>query len=115
MIQDNYEENVVERESVLKKVHSSLNSTRGRRCILSLYGESGMGKSYVCRSIFYNRIVDSKNRTALLDFNQIENNNIPGILENIIIGLDPNFGYFLETRDQLTKYFVQKIQVNRKF
>jgi len=108
MIQDNYEENVVERESVLKKVHSSLNSTRGRRCILSLYGESGMGKSYVCRSIFYNRIVDSKNRTALLDFNQIENNNIPGILENIIIGLDPNFGYFLETRDQLTKYFCTK-------
>lgn len=102
-VQEDYE-NAVERESILEKIQSTFCSDGHKKCICSLYGESGMGKSFVCRNIFNSTIVTSDNRKALIDFNQIVNKNIPGILESIIASLGT--AYFSETQKQLMKYYI---------
>lgn len=79
----------VERETIIRKIQTICLSADNKKCILNLYGESGTGKSVICKCILKSNTVVPKSHKVLIDFNQISNKSIPGIIEGII----ENLGY----------------------
>lgn len=94
----------VERETIIRKIQTICLSADNKKCILNLYGESGTGKSVICKCILKSNTVVPKSHKVLIDFNQISNKSIPGIIEGII----ENLGYasFVCTCRELKKYYI---------
>lgn len=102
MYKKNDYESEVERRLILKKIKSFFHDVKPQKTIFNLYGESGMGKSYICNYI-YNSPIGTFENKVLVDFNKIEYKNIPGIIEIITANLPSR--NFIETHTFLEKYY----------
>ncbi len=92
----------IERKTILDRLKNTLKYTNQNR-IVSIFGESGIGKSFVCRQIFSTGIGVAFSYKVLIDFNQIENKNMLGIIERIMANLSQM--NFTHTQRQLNQYY----------
>lgn len=95
--------NEIQRKTVIRSVINGFNGVEHHKVVFNLYGNSGVGKSYICKSVFYSDMIIPEERKVLIDLNQIANNNIPGIIQAITAKF--GFGAFYQTQTQLDKYF----------
>lgn len=95
--------NEIERKTIIESICSSFYNIGQHKIIFSLFGNSGVGKSYICKYIYNSDLIVPEENKVLIDFNHIVNNNTPGIIQTIIA----KFGYgpFYNTQIQLDKYF----------
>lgn len=95
--------NEIQRKEVIKSIINGFSGVGHHKVLFSLYGKSGVGKSYICKSIYFSNLIVKEERKVLVDLNQIANNNMPGIIQIIIAKL--GIGAFGKTHMQLDKYF----------
>lgn len=95
--------NGIERKHIVKTIYDGFNQLGYRKVVFNLFGNSGVGKSFICRSIYDSDLIVARNYKVLIDLSQIVNNNIPGILQAVISKLDD--GQFEETQAQLDFYY----------
>lgn len=93
----------IERKKIIDAICSGFRDSGHQKVIFGLYGDSGIGKSYVCKSIMQSNVIIPAYCKVLIDLNQIVNNNIPGIIQTIVATL--GLGFFINTQINLDKYF----------
>lgn len=93
----------IERKAIIESICNSFDNVGQYKIIFSLFGNSGVGKSYICKSIYNSDLVVPEKNKVLIDFNHIVNNNMPVIIQTIIAKF--GYGRFYDTQIQLDKYF----------
>ena len=95
--------NEIERKTIIESICNSFDNVGQYKIIFSLFGNSGVGKSYICKSIYNSDLIVPEKNKVLIDFNHIVNNNMPVIIQTIIAKF--GYGQFYNTQIQLDKYF----------
>lgn len=95
--------NQIERKTIVRSICTCFEKGEHHKVVFSLYGNSGVGKSYICKAIYSNDLIVPEKHKVLVDLNQIVNNNLPGIIQ--VITTQFGMGHFAGTQIQLDKYF----------
>ncbi len=95
--------NEIERKTIIESICGSFDNVGQHKVVFSLFGNSGVGKSYICKSIYSCDLIVPEEHKVLIDFNHIVNNNTPGIIQTITAKF--GYGNFYNTQIQLEKYF----------
>ncbi len=95
--------NEIERKTIIESICDGFVNAGQHKIVFSLFGNSGVGKSYICKSIYNSALIVPEKNKVLIDFNHIVNNNTPGIIQTIITKF--GYGCFYNTQKQLDKYF----------
>lgn len=96
-------ENSIERTAIVKAICDYFFTHSSCKVVFNLWGKSGVGKSYICKTLYNSNLIIPREYKVLVDFNQIVNNSLPGIIQAIINKL--GYGRFYKTLRQLDIYF----------
>lgn len=93
----------IERKKVIESICTGFSNIGQQKVIFSLSGNSGIGKSFICKTLLQSDLIVPSCYKVLIDLNQIANNNIPGIIQAVVATL--GFGFFSITQVNLDRYF----------
>lgn len=95
--------NMLKRKTIINSICNAFNDIGQKKVVFNLIGNSGVGKSYICKFIYNSNKIVHQNNKVLIDFNQITNNNLPSIIQTIIVRF--GLGNFCKTQEVIDKYY----------